>query len=526
MNTRPTLSLPPDAVPLSTVAVRLHPEDDVAIAKIDLREGIILLADDPVDASPTTDVTVRQTVPGGHKVALRAIDTGGPVRRYGQVIGFATRAISPGEHVHTHNLSAPLFDRAYDIGADVQPVELAPEGERRTFMGYARPSGRAGTRNMVAVLSSVNCSAHVTRQIARYWTPQRLAPYPNVDGVIAITHHAGCSVRLGGEEHRLLQRTLAGFARHPNVGAHLFVGLGCEVNQIDELACAQGLEDVDSLIIQDEGGVRKTIEAGIAAVKRMLPAVNAVERTPQPLSHWMVALQCGGSDSWSGVTSNPLLGLLADEVVRQGGTVVLGETPEIYGAEQLLLRRAVSAEVGQKLIDRVRWWEAYADKHGVEIDNNPTPGNKAGGLTTIYEKSLGAIAKGGSTPLTGVYQYAEPVTARGFTFMDTPGNDWVGVTGQVAGGCTLVVFSTGRGSAFGFKPAPSIRVASNSTLYRRMVDDMDVNAGRVLEGEAIEDVAGDLLDLAVAVASGQPSKSEALGIGEDEFCPWPLGGLL
>jgi altronate hydrolase len=454
------------------------------------------------------------------------------VRRYGQVIGFATRDIAPGEHVHVHNLGAPTFAREYAIGVDVPAVDLVPEGERRTFMGYRRAAKRAGTRNYVAVISSVNCSAHATRQIARYWTPERLAPYPNVDGVIAITHHGGCSVRLGGEEHVMLQRTLAGIARHPNVGGHLFVGLGCEVNQIDALVnsqcldTSQALDASQALIIQDRGGVRKTIEAGIAAVEQMLPAVNAIARTPQPISHWMLALQCGGSDSWSGVTANPLVGLLADEIVRQGGTVVLGETPEIYGAEQLLLRRAISPEVGQKLIDRVRWWEAYAEKHGVEIDNNPTPGNKAGGLTTIYEKSLGAIAKAGSTPLTGVYQYAEPVTARGFTFMDTPGNDWVGVTGQVAGGCTMVVFSTGRGSAFGFKPAPSIKVASNSTLYTSMADDMDVNAGRVLEGEAIEDLAAELLDLAVAVASGEPSKSEALGIGEDEFCPWPLGGLL
>ena len=525
MNIRSTRSTTSDPIPLPEVAVHLHPQDDVAIAKSDLQEGTILRV--PGARPPAAErLAVRRPIPSGHKVALHAIASGDAVRRYGQVIGFATRDIAAGDHVHTHNLNAPLFDRHYEIGVDVQPMDHVPEGERRTFMGYARPGKRAGTRNTIAVISSVNCSAHATRQIARHWTPERLAPYPNVDGVIAVTHHAGCSIRLGGEEHHLLQRTLAGMARHPNVGGYLFVGLGCEVNQIDELAARQKLGEGTALIIQDQGGVRKTIEASIAAVAEMLPIVNAVGRTPQPLSELMVALQCGGSDSWSGVTSNPLLGLLADEVVRQGGTVVLGETPEIYGAEQLLLRRAVSAEVGQKLIDRVRWWEQYADKHGVEIDNNPTPGNKAGGLTTIYEKSLGAIAKGGSTPLTGVYQYAEPVTARGFTFMDTPGNDWVGVTGQVAGGCTLVVFSTGRGSAFGFKPAPSIKVASNSALYQRMADDMDVNAGRVLEGEPIEKVAADLIDLAVAVASGQPSKSEALGIGEEEFCPWPLGGML
>jgi altronate hydrolase len=519
-------ALPSADVPLSERAIRLHPEDNIAIAKVDLATGLYLLVDSPGKDSSSNRIAMRQPIPSGHKVAIQEIAVGGPVRRYGQVIGFAARPIVTGEHVHTHNLSAPLFDRAYEIGVDAQPIALVPEHDRRTFLGYARPFGRAGTRNMVAVISSVNCSAHATRQIARHWTPERLAPYPNVDGVIAITHHSGCSIRIGGEEHRMLQRTLAGMARHPNVGGYLMVGLGCEVNQIDDLMASQNLGEGTALIIQDRGGVLKTIQAGIAAVEQMLPAVNAVGRTPQPLSEWMVALQCGGSDSWSGVTSNPLLGLLADEVVRQGGTVVLGETPEIYGAEQLLLRRAASAKVGQKLIDRVRWWEVYAEKHGVEIDNNPTPGNKAGGLTTIYEKSLGAIAKGGCTPLTDVYHYAERVTARGFTFMDTPGNDWVGVTGQVAGGCTLVVFSTGRGSAFGFKPAPSIKVASNSTLYRRMEDDMDLNAGRVLEGENIEDLAAELVDLAVAVASGKPSKSEALGIGEDEFCPWALGGLL
>jgi altronate hydrolase len=524
MNIRSAWATSSAVLPLPEVAVHLHPQDNVAILKVDVQEGITLRVA-ATETSSADLVAVRQPIASGHKVALRAIASGSPVHRYGQVIGFATRDILAGEHVHTHNLSAPLFDRVYDIGVDVQPVRLVPGGERRTFMGYARPGGRAGTRNTIAVISSVNCSAHATRQIARYWTPERLAPYSNVDGVIAIAHHAGCSIRLDGEEHRLLQRTLAGIARHPNVGGYLFVGLGCEVNQIDEVVSSQNLGEGNALIVQDQGGVRKTVEAGIAAVEQMLPIVNATGRTPQPLSNLMVALQCGGSDSWSGITANPLVGLLADEVVRQG-TVVLGETPEIYGAEQLLLRRAISAEVGQKLIARVRWWEAYADKHGIEIDNNPTPGNKAGGLTTIYEKSLGAIAKGGSTPLTGVYEYAEPVAAHGFTFMDTPGNDWVGVTGQVAGGCTLVVFTTGRGSAFGFKPAPSIKVASNSTLYRRMEDDMDVNAGRVLEGEAIEDVAVEFLDLAVAVASGRPTKSEALGIGEEEFCPWPLGGLL
>jgi altronate hydrolase len=332
----------------------------------------------------------------------------------------------------------------------------------------------------------------------------------------------------------LLQRTLAGMATHPNIGAYALVGLGCEQNQADDLIENYALAQVPgapsggpvALTIQDLGGVRKTIEAGIAAVERLLPLANQVSRTPQPISELMLALQCGGSDAWSGVTANPVVGLTADELVRQGGTVLLGETPEIFGAEQLLVRRAISREVGQQLIDQIQWWEAHARKAGAVLDNNPSSGNKAGGLTTIYEKSLGAIAKAGRTPLNGVYEYAERVTTRGVNWMNSPGNDWIAVTGQVATGCNLVVFTTGRGSAFGFKPSPVIKVCSSSRVYQRMPDDMDLNAGRVLEGESMEVMASELLELVIAVASGQHSKSEAQGIGEAEFCPWGLGGML
>jgi altronate hydrolase len=400
--------------------------------------------------------------------------------------------------------------------------------------------GRVGTRNYIALLSTSNCSAHVTREIAHHFTPERLAAYPNVDGVLAFTHHSGCSIKIGGGDYVLLQRTMAGIARHPNIGAYILVGLGCEVNQIGVLIhnhdlWARPIHDQGDdratrrplgLVVQDLGGVRKTIQAGVAAVKELLPIVNAAQRTPQPVSELMLALQCGGSDGWSGITANPLVGLVADELVRQGGTIVLSETTEVYGAEQMLTRRAVRPEVGQALVEQVRWWEEYLQQFGVVIDNNPTPGNKAGGLTTIYEKSLGAVSKAGSTPLTAVYEYAEPVTARGFTFMNGPGNDWVSVTGQVAGGCNLVIFVTGRGSAFGFKPAPTIKVCSNSNTYERMLDDMDLNAGQVLEGASMDSVAAKWFELLIAVASGQPSKSEAQGIGEAEFCPWTLGGVL
>lgn len=524
-------STPAGIVALTEVAIRLHPQDSVVIAKVNLQPGTIL------DLGAEGQVQVRRFIPSGHKVALQEIGQGEAVRRYGQAIGFATQPIPPGEHVHTHNLGVQEFARDYAFGIEAKPVTYLPEAERRTFRGYRRTNGRVGTRNYIALLSSVNCSAHTCREIAHYFTPERLAAYPNVDGVIALTHHSGCATRVGGQDYVLLQRTLAGMVRHPNVGASILVGLGCETNQIADLVENYGLGRQNgrneasqwppSLVIQDLGGIRKTVQAGIATIEELLPQVNVVQRTPQPVSELMVALQCGGSDSWSGVTANPLLGLVADELVRQGGTAVLAETPEVYGAEHLLTRRAISLEVGQKLVAKIRWWEEYAQRMGLEIDNNPSHGNKVGGLTTIYEKSLGAVAKGGSTALMGVYDYAEPVTARGFTFMDSPGYDPVSVTGQVAGGCNVVLFTTGRGSAFGFKPAPSIKVATNSTTYERMIEDMDLNAGRVMEeGDSLAAVAAELFELMLAVASGQPSKSEAQGVGEAEFNPWSVGGAL
>ncbi len=522
---------PPQAVDLRHVAIQLHPDDDVAITITHVAPGTVVRLG--AASSDGDTVAVPRLIPSGHKLALRSIANGEPIRRYGQVIGFATQPITPGEHVHAHNLGVQEFARDYAFGADVQPVAFVPASQHRTFQGYQRADGRVGTRNYVAVIASVNCSAHTTREIARAFTPERLAAYPNVDGVIALSHLSGCANRVGGADYVLLQRTLAGMARHPNIGAYIIVGLGCETNQIADLVKNYDLERSGeepqlppSLVIQGIGGMRKTIEAGVAAVEELLPVVNATQRTPQSIGELMLALQCGGSDGWSGVTANPLVGLVADEVVRQGGTAVLAETPEIYGAEHLLTRRAMSPDVGHKLVSQVRWWERHAQLHGMEIDNNPSPGNKAGGLTTIYEKSLGAVAKGGSTPLRGVYAYAEPVTARGLTFMDSPGYDPVSVTGQVAGGCNLVLFTTGRGSVFGFKPAPSIKISTNSTTYERMIDDMDVNAGSILEGIPMETATAELLALVVAVASGQPSKSEAQGVGEAEFNPWNLGGTL
>ena len=504
---------------LSDVAVHLHPQDDIAVAKVDLPPGTAL-AVGPLHGFPNC-LTVRQSIPGGHKVALRDIAAGQPVHRYGQVIGLARRAIQAGDHVHIHNLGVEEMDRDPAFGADARSVRTAPEGERRTFLGYRRADGRVGTRNYVAVLSTVNCSAHAAREIAHHFTPEHLAAFPHIDGVVAVTHPYGCPT-----EQILLQRTLAGLARHPNVGACLLVGLGCETNQAAALAERYGLHDTPRFVIQEMGGLRPTIQAGIAAVEALLSAAGAARRTPQPISELALALQCGGSDSWSGVTANPLVGLVTDEVVRQGGTAVLAETPEIYGAEHLLTRRAASPEIGRALLNQVRWWEQHARRMGFELDDNRSAGNEAGGLTTIYEKSLGAVAKAGSTPLQGVYDYAEPVVTRGLAFMNTPGFDPVSVTGQVAGGCNLVLFTTGRGSVLGFKPAPCLKISTTSALCERMAGDIDFDAGRLLAGEEMAGLAAELLDLAIAIASGRPSKSEAQGVGEAEFAPWNREGIL
>ncbi|MEP7293404.1 MAG: altronate dehydratase family protein, partial [Chloroflexota bacterium] len=434
---------PTGKIPFSETALQLNPADDVGIAKLPISPGVV------VQREGAPDIAINRFIPSGHKFALHDVAVGEAIRRYGQIIGFATQSIHMGDHVHTHNLAVEDFARDYAFCTEVTPVTLVPEDQRRSFMGYKRPDGRVGTRNVIAIIASVNCSAHTIHQIVNHFTPERLAAYPNVDGIIGLTHGAGCGIRTGGADYTILQRTMVGMARHPNVGAYLMVGLGCETNQIQDVVDNYHLNADPSnlplnLTIQGEGGIRKTVQAGIELVEKLLPTVNATPRTPQPISELVVALKCGGSDGWSGVTANPVVGLLADEIVRQGGYAVLAETPEIYGAEHLLTRRAISREVGEKLIDKVHWWEAHARKHDIEIDNNPSAGNKVGGLTTILEKSLGAVAKGGSTPLMGVFDYAEPVTTRGFTFVDTPGYDPVCVTGQVASGCNIVLFTTGR----------------------------------------------------------------------------------
>ena len=504
--------------------IRLHPDDDVLIARAQLVSG-----------TNVEGITVRGLVPPGHKVAVRAIAQGAPVRRYNQIIGFASKPIAPGEHVHTHNLDmgpeGGAFARDYAYGADVKP---APAKREATFMGIKRADGRVATRNYIGILSTVNCSATAARAIADHFSrrtnPAALAAFPNVDGVVALTHGTGCGMASEGLGMDVLRRTLAGYATHPNFAGVLVVGLGCEGNQITSWLDASGLHEgkqLQTFNIQDSGGTRHTVEKGIALVNAMLPAANDVKREPCSAAHITIGLQCGGSDGYSGISANPALGAAVDLLVAHGGTAILSETPEVYGAEHLLTRRAVKREVGEKLVQRIHWWEEYTRINGGEMNNNPSPGNKAGGLTTILEKSLGAIAKGGTTNLQAVYEYAEPVTAHGFVLMDTPGYDPVSATGQVAGGANMICFTTGRGSAYGCAPSPSIKLATNSALWKRQEEDMDINCGEIVDGTASIEQMGQLIfDMVLAVASGERSKSEQHGYGQNEFVPWQLGATM
>jgi altronate hydrolase len=497
-------------------ALRLNGADNVVIAMRRLEAGERLDG----EALATTGPIVS-----GHKIATRAIRAGETVRKYGQVIGAATADIAPGAHVHTHNMAMSALREGTAVRA-VQRQE-AP----RSFQGYRRAGGKVGVRNYLAVLTSVNCSATVARHIAEAAERRGLLDgYPDIDGVVPITHGGGCGMAGSGEGFEMLKRTLWGTAANPNFGGVLLVGLGCEVMQIGRLRTDYGLSDGDTFhafTIQETGGTRRAIEEGLERLAAMLPTVGAARREEAPASEISLGLQCGGSDAWSGVTSNPALGVASDRLVGLGGTVILSETPEIYGAEHLLIARATSSAVADKLRARLAWWEGYTARNGAEMDNNPGPGNKAGGLTTILEKSLGAVAKAGGSALVDVAEYAEPIAAKGLVFMDSPGFDPCSATGQVASGATMIAFTTGRGSAFGCKPSPSIKLSSNSDIYRRMTDDIDIDCGGIATGEAtIEAKGAEILDYLLDVASGRRTKSEALGYGGAEFVPWQIGAVM
>ena len=500
-------------------SVRLDPSDNVVTAIKSLEMG-----------ADIENTKTNGLIPRGHKVATADIDAGDPIRKYAQIIGYASSDIRSGDHVHTHNVAFRNTDANYEFATDLRPVAMVPAAERDTFMGYRRAIGRVGTRNYIAIITSVNCSATAARQIAAAFGPEELAPYPNVDGVAAFVHGTGCGMAGAGEGFDALQRIMWGYARHPNHAGVVMVGLGCEMNQIDWLLEAHGIEKgplFQAMNIQDVAGLAKTVELGIEKVRAMLPLANEAERVPCPASELMVGLQCGGSDAMSGITANPALGYACDLLVAQGGTGVLAETPEIYGAEHLLTRRAINEKVGSKLVDLINWWEDYTKRNKGSMDNNPSPGNKKGGLTTILEKSLGAAAKGGTTPLTGVYKYGETIVDKGFVFMDSPGYDPASVTGQIASGCNLIAFTTGRGSAFGSKPAPCMKISTNTEMYRRMANDMDHNAGSILtDGKSVEEAGREIYEFLLRMASGGKSKSEAQGLGDYEFVPWQIGATM
>lgn len=508
---------------MSAPCIRLHADDNVVVARQQLLGGTVVAEE---------GVTVQGLVPPGHKLASRAIAKGQLVRRYGQVIGLASADIAAGQHVHSHNLAYGDFSREHQPGVDARATAYV--AEPASFQGIVRADGRVATRNYIGVLTSVNCSATVARAIADHFRrdlrPEALAAYPQVDGVVALTHGMGCATAADGEELQVLRRTLGGYARHANFAAVLVVGLGCETNQIEGLLAQEGLREGPRLVgfnIQDSGGTAQTVARGLDLVRQMLPEANRVQRVPVPARHLVVGLQCGGSDGYSGISANPALGAAVDRLVRHGGSAILSETPEVYGGEHLLTRRAASPEVAAKLLERIAWWEAYTSRNGMRMDNNPSAGNKAGGLTTILEKSLGAIAKGGTTRLEDVLLYAEPLRRPGLVFMDTPGYDPVSATGQVAGGANLICFTTGRGSAYGCAPSPSLKLSTNSALWRRQQDDIDLDCGPIVDGLAsVDDMGERIFQLMLQTASGRHTKSETHGYGQAEFVPWQLGAVM
>jgi len=503
------------------LTIRLNDCDNVVVAAVELLPGTEISHE---------GVTCQSRVPFGHKVATARIETGSPIRKYGEIIGFASPTIEPGEHVHTHNVATMDFSRDSAIGAQRRPTGYVGDKARETFNGIVRPDGRVATRNYIGVLSTVNCSASVARYVADSFGDRELAGFPNVDGVVALCHGAGCAMAETGEGFEYLQRTVAGYARHPNFAGVLLIGLGCESNNIESLVRNMKLVTgpvLQAMMIQRAGGTSKTVREGAVRIREMLPEANRVERRPVPVNHLILGLECGGSDAYSGITANPALGAAVDLVVRCGGTAVLGETPEIYGAEHLLVGRAASKEVGEKFLALFPWWDDYTARNGARMDNNPSPGNKAAGLTTILEKSLGAVVKGGSTNLVDVYRYAEPITAKGLVFMDTPGYDPVSVTGMVAGGANIICFTTGCGSVFGCKPVPVVKLASNTALYESMKDDMDINCGTIVDRKStVEELGEQIFRFVLETASGRKTKSESHGIGDNEFVPWQIGAVL
>ena len=505
--------------------MRLHTNDNVGLALTKIKEN-----------RSFENVIAQENIPAGHKIALTEIQKGEPVRKYNLTIGFASQKINAGDHVHTHNIELRSFERLPEVGGVKNKINKPTKSAN--FQGYLRSNGKVGTRNYIGILSTVNCSASISQRIAGYFKSESygespndiLASYPNADGVIALTHDSGCGMSIEGDGLALLQRVLIGYAEHPNFAGILIVGLGCEVNQVSALLEKFKLKDrqhIRTLVIQENGGTRKTIKNGIKIVRKLLEGTKDFQRETASAKHLCIGLECGGSDAYSGISANPALGAAADLVVEHGGSAILSETPEIYGAEHLLIQRAVTPEVGNRLTDLIHWWENYVAIYQGSLNNNPSPGNKAGGISTILEKSLGAVAKGGTSELVDVIQYAEPIKTKGLVFMDSPGYDPVSVTGQVASGANVVCFTTGRGSVFGCKPVPSLKLATNSPMYNRMIEDMDLNCGEIIDGTMdVQEMGSIIFQKILATASGELTKSEEFGFGDYEFAPWKIGAVL
>jgi len=480
---------------------RLHPGDNVAIALE--RTGV---------------------VPAGHKVALRAIEPGEPIVKGGAVIGHASAPIEAGGHVHTHNVA----NAAGEAPAAVpQPPEMLPAGQRATFRGIVRDHGRVATRNFIVVIVTVNCAATTARRIAEHFTEERLAAWPEVDGVVALTHELGCGMEMTGEPMDLLRRTIAGTVRHANVAGALVCSLGCERNNVYKLLEAQKLEAgprLKTLVMQERGGTARTIEEGIAAIEAMLPLANAVRRVPVSAEHLVVGVQSSGADAFSQVTANAALGAAVDLVIANGGTAILSGTAELHGMEAALAARAASPEVAARLGRRMQWWQQNHAGRDTPFDARLAPSQAAGGLTTPFERALSAAQRWGRFPLADVYEYAHPVTSKGLVFMDTPAHEAVAATGQIAGGANLICMTTGHGTGFGSLPAPTLKLASHSAIYRRMQDDLDIDCGPVLDGEvSVEAMGQRIFEAILRHASGEKTRAEELGVGDSEFVPWPIG---
>jgi altronate hydrolase len=497
-------------------AIHLNPADNVAVARVTLAPGSRL-------RTAGVEIDLRDSVPAGHKVALRDIPTGEIVRRYGQVIGRAKGPIRAGDHVHTHNVSFEEVHFEYEYPSGDVPLP-APAKTVPTFLGYAREDGRAGTRNYIAVVAASNCAAHTAELIAQSFDDEKLPS--NVDGVVAFPHGEGCGHSIGPDTDQL-RRTLAGVLAHPNVSAAVILGLGCEVNQIDHYLGpnAARTSRLVGMTLQSSGGTRGALEAARREIHTLIEQAAEERRVEIPASKIVLGLNCGGSDSFSGITANPALGVCCDMLAQIGASAVLAETTEIFGAEHLLVRRARNRQVAEKLLGFVRGYKQYLNRFGGSFDDNPSPGNKEGGLTNILEKSLGAVAKAGSSTLNDVVDYAEQVRSPGFVFMNTPGYDPVSLTGLAAGGCNVIAFTTGRGSAIGFPSIPVVKIATNSTMFKRMRDNMDINAGAIAEGEKdIPQVGREIFDMVLRAASGERTCAERLG--HKEFVPWRIGPVM